>query len=87
VASLVFAYFEKPMSGHNGKRGSSRKRGATGSDVAAGVFLFLLSSLSCQASRFARNPLPVPLMKDKDKDKDKDKEERRKRKTPAVTSL
>jgi hypothetical protein len=34
--------------------------GATGSDVSAGVFLFLLSSLSCQASRFARKSLRVP---------------------------
>jgi hypothetical protein len=34
--------------------------GATGSDVTAGGFLFPLSSLSCQASRCARNQLPVP---------------------------
>jgi hypothetical protein len=37
-----------------------RGKGATGGDVTAGIFLFPLSSFSCQAFRFARNSLLVP---------------------------
>ncbi|MDR2674071.1 MAG: hypothetical protein LBC18_04175 [Opitutaceae bacterium] len=45
-------------------------QGATGSDVTAGVFLFLLSSLSCQASRFARNSLLFPDERERENKKE-----------------